>query len=279
MLRFYGVPILAAPVLSFPLSDARKSGWLPPSFGLDSKSGFQVAVPYYWNIAPNRDATFTPSVSARRGAGARAPSSATSSRATAARSTLNLLPDDRVAERSRYCAARRARRQASATTPLLQLQRAARLRRRLLEGLPARRRQPDAAPAGDRPAASAGRFGDWTDLRARCSAGRCCRRSTRRRASRRRTSAHRRSARATCGASARRLRGRRSRPSSTASRNPTTTLRWPRADRLRVHALGSISRPFVDAGLDADAEARRSTPRRTRSTGRADGAAQRRRRA
>ena len=37
VLRFYGVPILAAPVLSFPLSDERKSGLLPPSFGIDSR--------------------------------------------------------------------------------------------------------------------------------------------------------------------------------------------------------------------------------------------------
>lgn len=67
VLRFYGVPILAAPHLSFPLTDARKSGWLPPSFGLDSKSGVQSSIPYYWNIAPNRDATLTPAVETRRG--------------------------------------------------------------------------------------------------------------------------------------------------------------------------------------------------------------------
>ena len=45
VLRFYGVPILASPVLSFPLNDERRSGLLPPTFGLDSRSGFQVAVP------------------------------------------------------------------------------------------------------------------------------------------------------------------------------------------------------------------------------------------
>jgi len=67
VLRFYGVPILAAPVLSFPLSEERKSGFLPPSIGLDSRNGFQAAIPYYWNIAPNRDATFTFSESLRRG--------------------------------------------------------------------------------------------------------------------------------------------------------------------------------------------------------------------
>ncbi|MEO8154078.1 MAG: LPS assembly protein LptD [Rhizobacter sp.] len=69
VLRFYGVPILAAPTLSFPLTDARKSGWLPPTVGLDNKSGLQLSVPYYWNIAPNRDATLTPRVIAKRGAG------------------------------------------------------------------------------------------------------------------------------------------------------------------------------------------------------------------
>jgi LPS-assembly protein len=69
VLRFLGVPILAGPRLSFPLSDERKSGWLPPNFGLDSKSGIQLAVPYYWDIAPNRDATFTPQISTRRGVG------------------------------------------------------------------------------------------------------------------------------------------------------------------------------------------------------------------
>lgn len=67
VLRFMGVPILGAPVLSFPLTDARKSGWLPPSLNLDSKSGFQASVPYYWNIAPNRDATITPGISTKRG--------------------------------------------------------------------------------------------------------------------------------------------------------------------------------------------------------------------
>ena len=68
VLRFMGVPILGAPVLSFPLTDARKSGWLPPGVSIDSRGGFQLAVPYYWNIAPNRDATLTPGISTKRGA-------------------------------------------------------------------------------------------------------------------------------------------------------------------------------------------------------------------
>ena len=101
VLRFYGVPILAAPRMSFPLSDARKSGWLPPSFGLDSKSGLQVSIPYYWNIAPNRDATFTPEVSTRRG-----PSLASEFRylepSYSGEAKLDLLPYDRATGTTRY---------------------------------------------------------------------------------------------------------------------------------------------------------------------------------
>ena len=101
VLRFLGVPILAAPRLSFPLTDERKSGWLPPSFGLDSKSGLQLAVPYYWNIAPNRDATLTPQLSSRRGAGLD-----TEFRYLEPRDNgevrLNLLPADLITHTTRY---------------------------------------------------------------------------------------------------------------------------------------------------------------------------------
>lgn len=70
VLRFLGVPILAAPALSFPTSNERKSGWLPPSLSIDNRAGVDVSVPYYLNIAPNLDATLTPSISTRRGVGA-----------------------------------------------------------------------------------------------------------------------------------------------------------------------------------------------------------------
>lgn len=101
VLRFMDVPILALPVLSFPLSDDRKSGWLPPGLNIDSRSGLEVAVPYYWNIAPNRDATFTPRVMTRRGL---ALDSEFRYLAPALSGQLNLdwVPDDRVALRSRH---------------------------------------------------------------------------------------------------------------------------------------------------------------------------------
>ncbi|MEY4909281.1 MAG: hypothetical protein RL260_2999, partial [Pseudomonadota bacterium] len=69
VLRFYGVPILAAPVLSFPVTDARKSGWLPPLITTSSNNGVGLSVPYYWNIAPDLDATLTPTLLSKRGAG------------------------------------------------------------------------------------------------------------------------------------------------------------------------------------------------------------------
>ena len=67
VLRFKGVPILVAPSLSFPLSAKRKSGLLPPSFSADNTNGTSVSVPYYFNIAPNRDATLTPTLMSKRG--------------------------------------------------------------------------------------------------------------------------------------------------------------------------------------------------------------------
>jgi LPS-assembly protein len=64
---FKGVPILYMPWLTFPLGDQRKSGFLFPSGGHTTRSGFQVAVPYYFNLAPNFDYTFEPVFYSRRG--------------------------------------------------------------------------------------------------------------------------------------------------------------------------------------------------------------------
>ncbi|WP_151449118.1 LPS-assembly protein LptD [Lacisediminimonas profundi] len=64
---FKGVPLLASPYLSFPMTSERKSGLLPPSFGTSSRGGLQIQMPYYWNIAPNRDLTLYPRIIAQRG--------------------------------------------------------------------------------------------------------------------------------------------------------------------------------------------------------------------
>ena len=66
-LRFQGIPVLYAPYLSFPITDARKSGVLTPEIGSTSRSGTEIRVPWYWNIAPNYDATITPRLLTDRG--------------------------------------------------------------------------------------------------------------------------------------------------------------------------------------------------------------------
>ncbi len=66
-LRFKDVTILSLPEFSFPISDKRKSGFLPPSLAQDSISGLEYTQPYYWNIAPNRDLTLFSSMITKRG--------------------------------------------------------------------------------------------------------------------------------------------------------------------------------------------------------------------
>lgn len=67
VLSFKGVPIVPVPAISFPLTDRRKSGLLPPTIGVGTENGVELTVPYYWNIAPNRDATITPMFMTHRG--------------------------------------------------------------------------------------------------------------------------------------------------------------------------------------------------------------------
>lgn len=66
-LQFLGVPILYTPWLDFPLNDERKSGVLAPTIGTTERSGFDLLVPYYLNLAPNMDATLYPRLLSKRG--------------------------------------------------------------------------------------------------------------------------------------------------------------------------------------------------------------------
>ncbi|MDD5242198.1 MAG: LPS assembly protein LptD [Sulfuricella sp.] len=65
--EFMDVPFLYTPWMNFALNSDRKSGFLSPSFGSTGSSGAEFALPYYWNIAPNMDATITPRVMTKRG--------------------------------------------------------------------------------------------------------------------------------------------------------------------------------------------------------------------
>ena len=64
---FKGVPFFYTPYMSFPVDKRRQSGFLSPSFGTTSVSGFSFQAPYYFNLAPNYDYTFTPRYLTQRG--------------------------------------------------------------------------------------------------------------------------------------------------------------------------------------------------------------------
>jgi LPS-assembly protein len=66
-MRFKDVPIFYTPYISFPLGDERKSGLLFPSFGHSGSNGYELEVPYYFNLAPNYDLTVTPGLLSARG--------------------------------------------------------------------------------------------------------------------------------------------------------------------------------------------------------------------
>lgn len=62
-----GVPIFYTPYLQLPIGDRRRSGLLIPETGMSNRDGYYYAQPFYWNIAPNYDATFTPKYMSHRG--------------------------------------------------------------------------------------------------------------------------------------------------------------------------------------------------------------------
>lgn len=67
LLRFHHVPLLYTPWIDFPIDDRRQSGLLLPSFGNANNTGLDLVIPYYLNLAPNRDATIAPRFIGRRG--------------------------------------------------------------------------------------------------------------------------------------------------------------------------------------------------------------------
>jgi LPS-assembly protein len=101
VLYFQGVPIFASPWLSFPLTGDRQSGVLPPTFSVSSTNGYELAVPYYFNIAPNRDATITPELISKRGLFTTANFRYLSPN-YAGSFTGSFLPDDAITKTNRY---------------------------------------------------------------------------------------------------------------------------------------------------------------------------------
>jgi LPS-assembly protein len=66
-LEFKGVPVLYLPWFTFPIDDTRKTGFLYPGIGYSSDVGLELGIPWYWNIAPNHDATLEPRWFSERG--------------------------------------------------------------------------------------------------------------------------------------------------------------------------------------------------------------------
>jgi LPS-assembly protein len=67
-LEFFGVPMAYMPFFSTPDPTVkRKSGFLMPGYTSSTAFGFGVEVPYYWAIAPDYDATFSPRITSKQG--------------------------------------------------------------------------------------------------------------------------------------------------------------------------------------------------------------------
>ncbi|MGB3726302.1 MAG: LPS assembly protein LptD [Glaciecola sp.] len=67
--RFYvrDVPVFYLPYFAFPITTERQSGFLFPQFGNSSSTGIEYEQPFYWNIAPNMDATISGRFMTNRG--------------------------------------------------------------------------------------------------------------------------------------------------------------------------------------------------------------------
>ncbi len=100
-LRLLDVPILYLPSLSFSARGTRKSGFLVPEIGSSSRRGAELEAPWYWNIAPNMDATLTPRYMSRLGLFTEADYRFIA-RKSSGRINLGYLPNDKLRGRSRF---------------------------------------------------------------------------------------------------------------------------------------------------------------------------------
>lgn len=66
-IKFKGVPIFYTPWINYAINNERKTGFLAPIAGNSGSSGFEVETPFYWNIAPNQDATISQRYLSQRG--------------------------------------------------------------------------------------------------------------------------------------------------------------------------------------------------------------------
>jgi LPS-assembly protein len=100
-LRFQDMPVLAVPAVTFPMTTERKSGLLPPVIGVNTTSGVELAQPYYFDIAPNRDATVTTHLMSKRGVAVDTEFRYLE-RDYSGQARLNLMPTDRLRDQTRW---------------------------------------------------------------------------------------------------------------------------------------------------------------------------------
>ena len=99
--EFKGAPVFYSPYLSFPIDNRRLSGFLAPAFGSTQKSGFNISAPYYWNIAPNYDATLIPRYLTKRGA-LLAGKFRYLTEQSQGKVGVEVMPDDKLLNKTRY---------------------------------------------------------------------------------------------------------------------------------------------------------------------------------
>ena len=100
-LRFQDVPVLGIPAVTFPMTTERKSGLLPPVVGITTNNGLELAQPYYFDIAPNRDATVTTHLMSKRGVAVDTEFRYLE-RDYSGQARLNLMPTDSLRDQTRW---------------------------------------------------------------------------------------------------------------------------------------------------------------------------------
>ena len=100
-LRFQDVPVLGIPAVTFPMTSERKSGLLPPVVGITTNNGLELAQPYYFDIAPNRDATVTTHLMSKRGVAVDTEFRYLE-RDYSGQARLNLMPTDSLRDQARW---------------------------------------------------------------------------------------------------------------------------------------------------------------------------------
>jgi LPS-assembly protein len=99
--RFQNFPEVSVPSASFPLTTDRRSGFLPPIVGVTTRNGAEIAQPYYFDIAPNRDATVTTHVMSKRGVAVDTEFRYLE-KDYKGQTRLNLMPSDTLSDQARW---------------------------------------------------------------------------------------------------------------------------------------------------------------------------------